>query len=216
MTTTLPAAADAAESAPRTDADLRPDASRAGDAADAFTPKRRRVPALFGGELNARDLVLIGVFAAAAKLSAIVIALAGGGLNPLALILKNTVVATLLVVLLVKVAKPGTIMIYTAVTVMVGSLLSGSAMMLAPGAVIGAFLGEMFWRRPWLAVGVSELIAKFVALAVGWVLLRESPQLMKVVVPVVLLGATGTLFGLWLARSTVKELRHAGFLKRFA
>ena len=203
MTTTLPAAADAAESAPRTDADLRPDASRAGDAADAFTPKRRRVPALFGGELNARDLV-------------IVIALAGGGLNPLALILKNTVVATLLVVLLVKVAKPGTIMIYTAVTVMVGSLLSGSAMMLAPGAVIGAFFGEMFWRRPWLAVGVSELIAKFVALAVGWVFLRESPQLMKVVVPVVLLGATGTLFGLWLARSTVKELRHAGFLKRFA
>ena len=188
MTTTLPAAADAAESAPRTDADLRPDASRAGDAADAFTPKRRRVPALFGGELNARDLVLIGVFAAAAKLSAIVIALAGGGLNPLALILKNTVVATLLVVLLVKVAKPGTIMIYTAVTVMVGSLLSGSAMMLAPGAVIGAFFGEMFWRRPWLAVGVSELIAKFVALAVGWVFLRESPQLM----------------------------RHAGFLKRFA
>ena len=160
--------------------------------------------------------MLIGVFAAAAKLSAIVIALAGGGLNPLALILKNTVVATLLVVLLVKVAKPGTIMIYTAVTVMVGSLLSGSAMMLAPGAVIGAFLGEMFWRRPWLAVGVSELIAKFVALAVGWVFLRESPQLMKVVVPVVLLGATGTLFGLWLARSTVKELRHAGFLKRFA
>lgn len=188
----------------------------AGAVPDKSPTSPKRAPALFGSRLNARDLVFIGVFAAAAKLSAIVIALAGGGLNPLALILKNLIVATLLVVLLVKVAKPGTLMIYTAVTVMVGSLLSGSAMMLAPGAVIGAFFGEIFWRRPWIAAAVSELIAKGVALAVGWIFLRESPALMNVVAPVVLLGATGTLFGLWLARSTVKELRHAGFLQRFS
>ena len=186
-------------------------------AAAATTETRtscKRKFSLFGARLNARDLVLIGVFAAAAKLSAIAIALAGGGLNPFALILKNLVVAVLLVVLLVKVSKPGALMIYTTVTVLVGSLLSGSAMMLAPGAVIGACIGEIFWRRPWLAVCVSELIAKGVALAVGFVFLRESPALMNVVAPVVLLGATGTLFGLWLARSTVKELRHAGFLPR--
>ena len=62
--------------------------------------------ALLGGNLNASDLVFIGVFAAAAKLSAIVIALAGGGINPLALVAKNLIVAVLLVVLLTKVNKP--------------------------------------------------------------------------------------------------------------
>ena len=83
--------------------------------------------ALLGGNLNASDLVFIGVFAAAAKLSAIVIALAGGGINPLALVAKNLIVAVLLVVLLTKVNKRGTLFICMVVSSIVGSLLSGTA-----------------------------------------------------------------------------------------
>lgn len=170
--------------------------------------------ALLGGNLNASDLVFIGVFAAAAKLSAIVIALAGGGINPLALVAKNLIVAVLLVVLLTKVNKRGTLFICMVVSSIVGSLLSGSAVMLAPGAIVGAFVGEFFWQRPWIAVCMSELTAKAIALAAAWVVLRESPALFNVVLPVVLIGAAGTFLGLWLSRSTVRELRHAGFLAR--
>ena len=170
--------------------------------------------ALLGGNLNASDLVFIGVFAAAAKLSAIVIALAGGGINPLALVAKNLIVAVLLVVLLTKVNKRGTLFICMVVSSILGSLLSGSAVMLAPGAIVGAFVGEFFWQRPWIAVCMSELTAKASALAAAWVVLRESPALFNVVLPVVLIGAAGTFLGLWLSRSTVRELRHAGFLAR--
>lgn len=170
--------------------------------------------ALLGGNLNASDLVFIGVFAAAAKLSAIVIALAGGGINPLALVAKNLIVAVLLVVLLTKVNKRGTLFICMVVSSIVGSLLSGSAVMLAPGAIVGAFVGEFFWQRPWIAVCMSELTAKASSLAAAWVVLRESPALFNVVLPVVLIGAAGTFLGLWLSRSTVRELRHAGFLAR--
>ena len=38
---------------------------------------------------QSRELVLIGVFAAAAKLSSLLIALAGGGMNPVSLIAKT-------------------------------------------------------------------------------------------------------------------------------
>ena len=40
---------------------------------------------------SARELVLVGVFAAATKLSSLLIALAGGGMNPVSLIVKNIV-----------------------------------------------------------------------------------------------------------------------------
>lgn len=42
-----------------------------------------------------RELVLIGVFAAAAKLGSMLIAMAGGGLNPVSLVAKNVIYTTL-------------------------------------------------------------------------------------------------------------------------
>ena len=117
-------------------------------------------------------------------------------------------------VLLTKVNKRGTLFICMVVSSIVGSLLSGSAVMLAPGAIVGAFVGEFLWQRPWIAVCMSELTANASALAAAWVVLRESPALFNVVLPVVLIGAAGTFLGLWLSRSTVRELRHAGFLAR--
>ena len=54
---------------------------------------------------KSQELVMIGVFAAAIKLSSLLIALAGGGMNPVTLMLKNLVFTTLLIVLLAKVKK---------------------------------------------------------------------------------------------------------------
>ena len=58
---------------------------------------------------KSQDLVMIGVFAAAIKLTSLLIALAGGGMNPISLILKNLVFTSLLIVLLLKVRKLGTL-----------------------------------------------------------------------------------------------------------
>ena len=48
---------------------------------------------------KSQELVMVGVFAAAIKLSSLLIALAGGGMNPVSLLLKNLVFTTLLIVL---------------------------------------------------------------------------------------------------------------------
>lgn len=68
---------------------------------------------------EARELVLIGVFAAAAKLSSLLIALAGGGMNPIGLVAKNLVYTTLMIVLLTKVPKWGTLLLFTVISMIV-------------------------------------------------------------------------------------------------
>ena len=68
-----------------------------------------------------RELVLIGVFAAAAKLSSLLIALAGGGMNPISLLGKNLVYTTLMIVLLTKVPKLWTLTLFTVVSMLVSS-----------------------------------------------------------------------------------------------
>lgn len=92
---------------------------------------------------TAQELVVLGVFAAAAKISSLLIALAGGGMNPVMLILKNLVFTTLLVVLLTKVPKSGTLLLFTAVTMLVSLLLLGGSIALIPAAFIGAAAGEI-------------------------------------------------------------------------
>ena len=91
---------------------------------------------------TAQELVVLGVFAAAAKISSLLIALAGGGMNPVMLILKNLVFTTLLVVLLTKVPKSGTLLLFTAVTMLVSLLLLGGSVALIPAAFVGAAAGE--------------------------------------------------------------------------
>ena len=91
-----------------------------------------------------RELVLIGVFAAAAKLSSLLIALAGGGMNPISLLGKNLVYTTLMIVLLTKVPKLWTLTLFTVVSMLVSVLLLGGSLTLLPAALTGALLGELF------------------------------------------------------------------------
>lgn len=170
----------------------------------------------------ARELVLIGVFAAAAKLSSLLIALAGGGMNPVSLIAKNLVYTTLVIVLLTKVPKPGTLLLFTLISMIVSICLLGGSLTLLPAAFAGAIAGEvLMWisggtSRPWAAwvgVAVYDLVSKGLSLVVSYLFMRESPALMTVVVPIVLCGYAGSLGGLWFAVKTVGELRHAGFVR---
>ena len=102
-----------------------------------------------------RELVLIGVFAAAAKLSSLLIALAGGGMNPVSLLGKNLVFTTLMIVLLTKVPKLWTITLFTVVSMLVSVLLLGGSLTLLPAALLGALLAELFVvltggaQKPW-------------------------------------------------------------------
>ena len=169
-----------------------------------------------------RELVLVGVFAAASKLSSLLIALAGGGMNPLSLVVKNLVITTLLIVLLAKVRKSGTLLLFTAVSMIVSVLLLGGSLTLLPAAVAGAMLGEAAlllsggagtrWA-PWTAAAVYDLASKGLSLGVSFLFMRESPALMTLVVPIVLIGYAGSLAGLWFGWKTVGELKHAGFVR---
>lgn len=172
-----------------------------------------------------RELVMVGVFAAAAKLSSLLIALAGGGMNPVSLVAKNLVFTTLLVVLLTKVPKAGTLLLFTVVSMLISVLLLGGSMALLPAALAGALLGEaaawglarttpraVLWA-PWLAAGVYDLASKGLSLGVSYLFMRESPVLMTMVVPIVALGYVGSVMGLWFGWKTVGELKHAGFVR---
>lgn len=176
----------------------------------------------FGDRWGARDLVAIGVFAATAKLSTVLIAMVGGGMNPVSLLLKNLVYTTLLVVMLCKVRQPGTLFLFVVVSSLVNFLLLGASVTLIPPMLFSAlvaeavmlvinrkgFKGAVFW-----GVGVFDFLCKAVSLGVSYLMMRESPALMTVVVPIVVIGYIGSLLGLWTGYRSMKELRHAGIIR---
>lgn len=171
---------------------------------------------------EARELVLIGVFAAAAKLSSLLIALAGGGMNPIGLVAKNLVYTTLMIVLLTKVPKWGTLLLFTVISMIVSVCLLGGSLTLLPAALVAALIGEAaVWitggagKRwaPWVAVGMYDLMSKGLSLGVSYLFMRECPALITIIIPIVACGYLGSLFGLWFGWKTVGELKHAGFVR---
>ena len=176
----------------------------------------------FGDRWGARDLVVIGVFAATAKLSTVLIAMVGGGMNPVSLLLKNVVFTTLLVIMLYKVRQPGTLSLFVIVSALVNFLLLGGNVTLIPPMLAAALVSEavmkfvkslgwkgaLFW-----GVGCFDFLSKGLSLAVSYLMMRESPALMAVVLPIVLIGYAGSLIGLYTGYRSMKELRHAGIVR---
>ena len=66
---------------------------------------------------------------------------------------------------------------------------------------------------PWVGVGVYDFVSKMLSLGVSYLFLRETPALMTIIIPIVLLGYAGSVIGLWFGWKTVGELRHAGFVR---
>ncbi len=171
---------------------------------------------------SAHDLVVLGVFSAAAKLSTLVVALAGGGINPVTLLLKNLIFTTMLVVMLYKVRTPGTLVLFVLVNMLISMLLLGGSITLLPSMLGGALLGEAAafaaggLLRPWgpvLAVGVYDLSSKIFSLGMSWLALRESPAMLVPVAIIVALGYVGSFMGLFSGVRAVRELRHAGIVR---
>ena len=89
---------------------------------------------------NVRELVVIGIFAAVIKVSSILVALVGGGMNPLTLIMKNLLFTTLLVVLLYKLRKFGTLTLLLGVSALVSAMLLGGSLVLIPASILAGLL----------------------------------------------------------------------------
>lgn len=176
----------------------------------------------FGDRWGARDLVVIGVFAATAKLSTVLIAMVGGGMNPVSLLLKNVVFTTLLVIMLYKVRQPGTLSLFVTVSALVNFLLLGGNVTLIPPMLVAALVSEavmkfvksLGWKGAvFWGVGCFDFLSKGLSLAVSYLMMRESPALMAVVLPIVLIGYAGSLIGLYTGYRSMKELRHAGIVR---
>ena len=176
----------------------------------------------FGDRWGARDLVVIGVFAATAKLSTVLIAMVGGGMNPVSLLLKNVVFTTLLVIMLYKVRQPGTLSLFVIVSALVNFLLLGGNVTLIPPMLVAALVSEavmkfvksLGWKGAvFWGVGCFDFLSKGLSLAVSYIMMRESPALMAVVLPIVLIGYAGSLIGLYTGYRSMKELRHAGIVR---
>ena len=176
----------------------------------------------FGDRWGARDLVVIGVFAATAKLSTVLIAMVGGGMNPVSLLLKNVVFTTLLVIMLYKVRQPGTLSLFVIVSALVNFLLLGGNVTLIPPMLVAALVSEavmkfvksLGWKGAvFWGVGCFDFLSKGLSLAVSYLMMRESPALMAVVLPIVLIGYAGYLIGLYTGYRSMKELRHAGIVR---
>ena len=176
----------------------------------------------FGDRWGARDLVVIGVFAATAKLSTVLIAMVGGGMNPVSLLLKNVVFTTLLVIMLYKVRQPGTLSLFVIVSALVNFLLLGGNVTLIPPMLAAALVSEavmkfvksLGWKGAvFWGVGCFDFLSKGLSLAVSYLMMRESPALMAVVLPIVLIGYAGSLIGLYTGYRSMKELRHVGIVR---
>ena len=146
---------------------------------------------------KSQELVMIGVFAAAIKLSSLLIALAGGGMNPVTLMLKNLVFTTLLIVLLAKVKKSGTLLLFTAVSMIVSVLLMGGSITLLPSALVGAFAAEAAiliaggFKNSWttfVGVAVYDLGKKIFSIAVSYLMMRGTPGLGFSVLSIIFIG----------------------------
>ena len=170
---------------------------------------------------STRELVTIGVFATVIKASAIMVAYMGGGMNPVTLAAKNCLYVVLMLVLLHKVPRLGTMTLAVSITALVSLLLMGQGVMHAPGAVAGAILGEAlillmggYGKTRNIVAGIitAELSTKAIGLGLSWLAMREQPGLLVTAALFVLIGAVGTFIGAFVGVRFMKELRHAGII----
>jgi energy-coupling factor transport system substrate-specific component len=150
------------------------------------------------------------------------IALIGGGMNPVTMILRSAVHSALLVVLLAKVPRTGALTLANAVGGFLAFFLMGQAMLTLPAVLVGALSIELIVfslggleKHPALgifAVALSELIIRFINVGLSYLTLREQPAMVIMVVVISSFSYLGILLGLIGGASMTKELKHAGLI----
>lgn len=169
-----------------------------------------------------RELAVIGIFAALTRVSTLLVALVGGGMNPLTLVLKNLLFTSLLVVLLFKVRKFGALILFVVVNALFSMLLMGGGFFLLPAMLAAGLVAEGlvfvlggYRKRFALMAGVAvyDLLSKAGALGVSWLFVREQPGVLAMAAVMVGIGYLGALGGLFAGAAFVKELCHAGIVR---
>lgn len=169
-----------------------------------------------------QELVTIGVFAAAAKVITMVVALAGGGMNPVTLLIKNLIFTTFFIVMLYKVRKSGTIMLFTFVSLIVSLLLMGAEASTSLGMFMASFIGEFFILlfggmknkyAPIIGVAAFDLFYRVLSMFIAYMVMRETPEIVYAVIPIIAIGYLGAVIGLYTGIKAVKELRYAGIVR---
>ncbi len=169
-----------------------------------------------------RELVVIGVFAAVAKVTSLLVALAGGGMNPVTLILKSLLFTTFCIVLLYKVHKFGALTLFLVVNAIVSLLLMGGGLFLIPCMILAAVLAEGLimllggYQKSinlMIGVGVYDLLYRISSIALSFVYVREQKEMIIMGVIIVIIGYIGSLAGLVTGALFVKELRHACIIR---
>jgi len=175
-----------------------------------------------------RELIVIGIFAALIKVSTLLIAIAGGGMNPVTLVLKNIVATSLLVVLLYKVRKFGVLTLFVMVSSVVslllmgGNMINSGNMITVPGLLIAGFICDCLivvaggYKRAWslvAGVGLFDFLSRAIALGYSYLTFREEPKLFIIGVVIVMIGYLGCILGLGGGVFFVKELKHAGIIR---
>ncbi|MDR1044349.1 MAG: MptD family putative ECF transporter S component [Candidatus Adiutrix sp.] len=175
------------------------------------------------GLFETRDLVTIGLFAGAAKAVTLMLALVGGGMNPVTMILKSAVFSALWVLLLTKVPKTGALTLANTVAGLLGFFLLGQAVISLPSLILATLAVEFLIaalgglaRGPHLAVlavALSELAMRLINLFFAYLAMREQPELMIMVLMISAASYLGILLGLFGGWKMVGELRHAGLIQ---
>lgn len=169
-----------------------------------------------------QELVTIGVFAAAAKVITMVVALAGGGMNPVTLLIKNLIFTTFFIVMLYKVRKSGTIILFTFVSLIVSLLLMGAEASTSLGMFMASFIGEFFILlfggmknkyAPIIGVAAFDLSYRVLSMFIAYMVMRETPEIVYAVIPIIAIGYLGAVIGLYTGVKAVKELRYAGIVR---
>ncbi len=178
--------------------------------------------ATVNNRFEVRELVTIGIFSAVIKGSTILVALMGGGMNPVTLFLKNLVFTTLMIVMLHKVRRTWTILLFVLVNAMVSALVMGGGITLIPAMLAAGAVAELFiylfggyGKTSGLIAGVAvyDISFKVLSLGMSWVFSREQPQMLYIATAMVAIGYTGSVTGLFTGTRFVRELRHASIIR---
>ncbi len=170
------------------------------------------------------DLITIGTFAALIKVSGYLITICGGGMNPIAFILKNIMITALTIVLCYKVRKFGTLSLYLVISFLFGMIITGGGGYISfPLMFLGAFLSDgIIWllggykKSFALMAGVAfyDIYSRIIGFAISYLTVRENASLMGMAIIVVGIGYIGCLIGLPSGIYLLKELRHAGIVRK--
>ena len=143
------------------------------------------------------ELIIIGTFAGLIKASTMLIAMAGGGMNPVTLVLKNVVATSLLIILVYKVNKFGVLTLFSIISSIVSLLLMGGNPMSVAGTIVAGPVCDVAMAVTGsrqntfvliMGVALFDLLSRMISLGYSYFMYRENLNLFIMGSIVVALG----------------------------